>query len=51
MSEKLDPKETVSIEELVMSNVITLEAIVTLLDKKGLLKQSEILDEIKRLKQ
>jgi hypothetical protein len=36
MSNKLDPKEIVSFEELLMSNVYTQEAIVNLLEKKGM---------------
>jgi hypothetical protein len=37
MAEKLDPKEIVSFEELLISNMITQEAIINLLDKKGLI--------------
>jgi len=50
MAEKLDPKETVSFEELLMSNVFTEQAIINLLDKHGILKKEEILQEISRLK-
>ena len=50
MAEKLDPKETVSIEELLLSNIYTQEAILNLLDEKGLLKKEDVLEEIKRLK-
>lgn len=51
MAEKLDPKELVSFDELLMSTVYTQEAIMNLLDKKGILKKSEVIEEIKRLKQ
>ena len=51
MAEKMDPKEIVSIEELVMSNVYTQEAIVNLLEKKGILRKEEVPEEIKRLKE
>jgi hypothetical protein len=51
MADKLDPKETLTFEELLMSNVYTQEALINLLVKKGLISESELLDEIKRLKQ
>jgi hypothetical protein len=47
---KLDPKETVSFEELLMSNVIEQEALIDLLEKKGIITKSELLEEVKRLK-
>jgi hypothetical protein len=50
MSDKPDPKKTVSFEELLMSNVYTQAALVNLLEKKGILTKKEILEEIKRLK-
>lgn len=50
MAEKLDPKETVSLEELLLSNIYTQEALINLLDKEGLLKKEKVLEEIKRLK-
>jgi hypothetical protein len=33
-----------------MSNVYTQEALVTLLEKKGIITKAEVLEEIKRLK-
>jgi hypothetical protein len=51
MADKLDPKETVSFEELLMSNVYTQEALVNLLVKKGLINTSDLLEEIQKLKQ
>ena len=50
MAEKLDPTETVSFEELLMSNVYTQEALVNLLEKKGIITKAEVLEEIKRLR-
>ena len=49
MTEKIDPKETVTFEELFMSNVYTQEALINLLEKKGLIDKKELLEEIKRL--
>lgn len=50
MADKLNPKEVVTFEELLMSNTIEQEALVNLLEKKGLIKKEELLDEIKKLK-
>ena len=50
MAEKLDPKETVSFEELLMSNVYTQEALINLLEAKGIIKKAELLEEIKNLR-
>ncbi len=49
MADKPDPKKTVSFEELLLSNVYTQEALVSLLEKKGILTQKEVLDDIKEL--
>lgn len=35
MAKKLDPKETASFEEILLSNIYTQEALVNLLEKKG----------------
>ena len=50
MSEKLDRKETVSIEELTISNMYVQEALVNLLTRKGILTKEEILEEIRLIK-
>jgi hypothetical protein len=50
MKKKQEPRETVSLEELLMSNVYTQEAIVNLLEKKGILTQKEVIEEIMRLR-
>ena len=41
----------VSIEELVVSNMYSIEAVVMLLLDKGILTQEEIVDKIKEIKQ
>ena len=51
MAEKLDNKETVSFEELLMSNTIEQEALVNLLVKKGIITRQELLEEIGRVSQ
>jgi hypothetical protein len=50
MTEKLDSKQMVTFEELFMSNVYTQEALINLLEKKGLVDKKELLEEIKRLR-
>jgi hypothetical protein len=47
MAEKLDPKELVSFEELLMSEVIQSEALINLLDRKGIITKEELLEEMK----
>ena len=50
MAKEIDPKELVSFKELLLSNVYTQEALMNLLEKKGLLTKKEVLEEIKRIK-
>jgi len=49
MAKQLDPKQTVDLKELLMSEVIQSEALINLLDKKGIISKQELLDEIKRV--
>ena len=49
MAEKLDPKELVSFKEMLLSEVITSEAIINLLDKKGIISKQELMEEMKRV--
>jgi hypothetical protein len=49
MAKEIDPKELVSFKELLLSNVYTQEALMNLLEKKGLLTKKEVLEEIKRI--
>ena len=39
-----------SIEELVISNMLEVQAIIRILERKGLITQDEILDEVGKLK-
>ena len=50
MAKILDPKELVDFKELLMSEVIQSEAIINLLDKKGIISKQELLEEMKRIK-
>jgi len=49
MAEKLDTKQTVDFKELLMSEVIQSEALINLLDRKGIISKQELLEEIKRV--
>ncbi len=49
MAERMDKRETVSLEELVVSTVYQLEALVLLLDEKGILTVEELVEKIKEL--
>ncbi len=44
-----NPKPKMSLEELVMSQSYALEAIINLLDKKGLVTREEIIRELKEM--
>ncbi len=50
MGKKLDQKETVSLEEVVLSDVFTQEALINILVKKGIITKEEVLEEIKRIR-
>jgi hypothetical protein len=46
MADKLDQKETATFEEILMSNVYAQEAVINVLERKGLLSRKEVLEEI-----
>jgi hypothetical protein len=46
----LNPKETVTFEELLMSNVYVQEALINILEKKKLIDKKELLEEIQRVR-
>jgi hypothetical protein len=41
--------QTVSFQELVLSNMLTLNALVELLDERGILAKPDVLDRVKQL--
>lgn len=47
MAEKLDQKELVTFRNALLSEVIQFEALVNLLDRKGIIDKEELLEEIK----
>ena len=50
MAEKLDPRQVVTFEELLMSIVYEQEALVLLLEEKGILTRGALLEKIKDLR-
>ena len=51
MAKKLDLKEMVSFDDLLMSNTYEQVALINLLEKKGIITKFELIEEIKRLKE
>ena len=47
MAQKLDQSEMVDLKELLLSEVIQSEALINLLDRKGIISRHELLEEIK----
>ena len=43
-------REIISNQELMVSNMLSIEAIIAVLEKKGIAKREEFIDELKRLK-
>lgn len=50
MAEMLAPKETVTIEEMTISNSYEIAALVAVLEQKGLLTREEVIEEIKQMR-
>ncbi len=50
MSKPLDPEQFEDIKEMMVYEVVLSEALVNLLDRKGIVKKAELLDEIKKIK-
>lgn len=49
MAEKLDRSEIVDLRELLMSEVIQSDALINLLDRKGIITKKELLKEMKKV--
>lgn len=50
MAKKLDDKELVSFEELLMANMIQLDAVTQLLIEKGIFTEDEFFTKLKQVK-
>jgi len=46
----MNERETVTYKEIAYSNMMSIEALVSLLTRKGLITEQEILDELKAIK-
>jgi hypothetical protein len=51
MAEQLPKEQMVSIEELVISHSYEMIALITVLEKKGVLKREEVIEVIKELRE
>ena len=51
MTEQAKQNPAISLEELVVAHSYEMLALITVLENKGLLNRSEIIDEIEKLKQ
>ena len=49
MAKKIDKKETVDLREVVISEIIQSEALVNLLERKGIISKEELLEEIMKV--
>ena len=49
MAEKLNPKQTADFKELLVSEMVQSEALVNVLERKGILTKKELLEEIQRV--
>ena len=49
MAEQLDPDEMVDLKELVLSEVIQMEALVNILESKGILTKEDVLEAIEEI--
>jgi hypothetical protein len=50
VAEKLDTNETVTLEELVVSHSYEMIALITVLERKGILTREEIVEVIKEMR-
>jgi len=49
MAEKLDSKQVVDFRKLLMSEIIQSEALINILESKGLVSKQELLEEMKNV--
>jgi hypothetical protein len=50
MAQSLDPKESEAFLELLMSEIIQSEALINLLDRRGIILKQELIEEIKAIR-
>ena len=49
MAQRLDARETVDFKEMLISEMVQSEALINVLERKGILTKQELLEEIKRV--
>ena len=49
MAEKINPKELVTFREALVSEIIASEALVNLLERKGIITKEELMEEINKV--
>lgn len=50
MAKQLEEEETLTLEELAISNSYEIAALVSVLERKGLLTREEVIEEIKQMR-
>jgi hypothetical protein len=50
MAEPLDPNEVVTINEIAITNMVEIEALIELLEEKGVITKEELMEKCKRVK-
>ena len=51
MAEAMDGKDAVPLEEVVLAQAFEFEALLNVLERRGLVPKTEVLEEIKRLRE
>jgi hypothetical protein len=51
MAKALDGKQAVPLEEVVLAQAFQLEALLNVLERRGVVYRAEVLEELKRLRQ
>ena len=51
MAKQLDPKQTVDLRDVVISEIIQSEALVNLLERKVIITKQEVLEEIEKVQE
>jgi hypothetical protein len=49
MAQQLDPEQMVDLKELVLSEVIQMEALINILESKGILTREELLEKMENI--
>ncbi len=50
MAEPMEPESTVPLEEVVLAQAFEFEALLNVLERRGVIQRAEVLEEIKRLR-